>query len=301
MRRLELLIKEVRQSSDTNDVNSITDYELQRYFNDGQRAIQAVIYKANNSADVFVKEYLKTLVSGQQRYDLPADIYARNSVVSVNIVRDMKVIQNLRRVAYREKETAFGYALLGSKFVLTSDPSTIASRKALLTYNYQLPSLSLRVDKIASVDSGAGTITLSAQYLEEFQERYEYISIVDKKGALVQDTDADGNIVPKMLFIDSFDPSTFTITVEGDLSNVTDEYYVVMGANATSNSLLPEECEPYLLSYVQRRVLGKIASNEIQTEGAFSAEEREELKTLFEDNVKDSLYPVIQDNYFLGY
>lgn len=301
MRRLELLIKEVRDASDTNDLNSVTDFEIMRYFNDAQKAIQNVIYQANSSADVFVKEYLKTITSGTQRYDLPIDIYAQNSVVSVNLLRDSSIIQNLRRVAYREKETAFGYSLLGKKFVLTSDPSTTASSQVLLTYNYKLPMLSLRVGKVSAVDDGLNTITLESDYLAEFFNRYEYVSIVDKKGAMVMDADSDGNVVSKQLFIDSFDESTFTIQTDGDLSNVTTDHYVVMGINSTSHSLLPDECEPYLLSHVQRRVLGKISSEDIQTESSFTAEEREDINGLFSDNVKDSLYPVISDTYFLGY
>lgn len=301
MRKLELLIQEVRDVSDTNDINSVSDFELMRYFNDAQKAIQNVIYQANSSADIFVKEYIKTITSGVQRYDLPVDIYAQNSVVSVNLLRDGGILQTLRRVAYREKETAFGYALLGKKFILTSDRSTVASSQVLLTYNYKLPTLSLRVGKISAVDDGANTITLDTEVLDGFQNRYEYVSIVDKKGAMIMDTDTDGNIVSKQLYIDSYDESTRTIQTDGNLSNVTTDHYVVMGINATSNCMLPDECEPYLLSHVQRRVMGKISSEDLQTESAFTLEEREDINGLFSDNVKDSLYPVISDTYFLGY
>lgn len=301
MKKLELLITEVRESSDTKDLNSVTDFELMRYFNDAQKAVQNVIFQANSSADIFVKEYIKSLVADVQRYDLPLDIYAQNSVVSVNYLRDGKILQNLRRVAYREKETAFGYSLLGKKFVLTSNPSTTASSQVLLTYNYKLPELSLRVGKIADVDDVTKIITLDTEYLSDFQNRCEYISIVDKIGQLVQNVDVDGNVVSKQLYLDSFNESTFEIQTDGDLSNVTTDHYVVMGINSTSHSFLPDECEPFLLSYVQRRILGKISSEDLANEGAFTLEEKEALTTLFEDNVKDSLYPVIQDTYFLGY
>jgi len=301
MRRLELLIKEVRQSSDTDDINSISDFELMRYFNDAQKSIQNVIYQSNSSADVFVKEYLLGLEPEVQQYPLPLDIYAKNSVVSVSLTRDGRIYQPLKRAAYREKEVVLGYSLLGNNLVLTSNPSTMSARQLIMTYNYRLPLLSLRVGKISAVDNNAKTITLGSDYLSDFYERHEYISIVDKFGNRILDTDSLGNQIQKNLYIDSFNQSTFVITTDGDLSNVDNTHYVVMGENSCSHPFLPEECEPFLLAHVQRRILSKISSEDVIKESAFTAEERQDIITLFEDNVKDILYPVSTDRDYMGY
>lgn len=301
MRRLDLLIKEVRQSSDTADLNSITDFELMRYFNDAQKAIQNVVYQANSSADIFVKEYLMTLEAEKQQYPLPMDIFAQNSVVSVSLTRDGRIFQPLKRSAYREKDVVLGYSLLGKNVVFTSNPTNMGSREALITYNYRLPVISLRVGKISAVDNNAKTITLEAGYLEDFQNTYEFISIVDKFGNRILDTDSLGNQVQKNLYIENFNESTFVITTDGDLSNVDNTHYVVMGENSSSHSFLPEECEPFLLSHVQRRTLSKISSEDVIKESAFTAEERQDIITLFEDNVKDILYPVNTDKDYMGY
>jgi len=297
MRRLELLIKEVRQATTTNDINSISDFELMRYFNDGQKAIQNVIYQANSSADVFVKQYLFDLVSGQTIYSLPKDIYAQNSVASVSLLRN-NIIQPLKRSEYREQEISLGYSLMGKNLILSTDPQALSAPQCLMTYNYRLPSLSLRVGKVSSVLGQVITLTTP---ITGFEDLFEYVSIVDAKGERILNTDSNGNKIQKDLFITNYDSMTFELTVEGDISDVTNAHYVVLGRDATSNCTLPEDCEPFLLSYVQMRVLGKISSSDIQVEGAFTAEEREAISTLFADNVKDALYPVSSDTDYMGY
>ena len=293
LRRLELLVTEVRESSDTKDLNSIGPYELMRYFNDAQKTIQKIIFASNPSADIFVKQANYPVQgSSQVAFDLPEDIYAHSSVSNVNTVKDGSIAQTLTRVAYREKQTLWGYSILDKQIVLTSAPQISTISNLLVNYVYKLPTMSYRLGKVTSVDTLTGIVTVDGASIitdEGFSERYDSYSIVDSKG--IQSA--------SYLELDDFSGLDFLFT--GDLSEVSVGDYVVCGENGTSHSKLPEACEPYLFSYVQKRILGKIASGEVAMEAAFSQQDRQDLEDLFADTVKDALYPVSSDTYYLGY
>jgi hypothetical protein len=301
MRRLELLVNEVRESTDTTDINSLGVYEIMRYFNDGQRVIQKIIFAANPSADIFVKQAQYSVSgSSQVAFDLPFNIYAHSSISSVNSVKDSRIAQTLTRVAYREKETLWGYAILDDQIVLTTSPEASTISDLLVNYVYKLPVISYRLGQIDSIDTGTGVITVAGETIidnTDFTERYDNYSIVSSKG--VQKAN--------QLYLSSF--SGLTFTMEGTLGANADLQlagaeigdWVVCGEDGGSHSLLPDSCEPFLMSYVQTRILNKISSAEVATEALFSSQQRADIEDLFADTVKDALYPVSADSYFLGY
>lgn len=301
LKRFEFLVNEVRESTDTKDINSLGVYELMRYFNDGQKLIQKIIFTSNPSADIFVKSASYSVsLSSQIAYDLPFDIYAHSSVSSIHSIKDSKIAQTLTRVAYREKESLWGYALLDKQFVLTSAPSVSTISEILVNYVYKLPLVSYRLGQVESFDPLTGSVVVSGSTIIDdtgFTDRYDEFSIVTSKGVQVANE----------LNLTSFAGLSFTFsgTLDADtsknLAGVSVGDWVVCGGNGTSHSLLPESCEPFLTSYVQRRILAKIASTEITAENAFSQQERLDLEDLFKDTVKDALYPVSSDTYYMGY
>ena len=104
LRRLEILATEVREVTDTKDINSLGVYELMGYFNDGQKQIQKIIFTANPSTDIFTKSFKYTpadLVSGG--YNLPFDIYAHNSVTALIPVSGDRLGKALDRISYAER------------------------------------------------------------------------------------------------------------------------------------------------------------------------------------------------------
>jgi hypothetical protein len=291
MRRLELLVNEIRDNTDTNDINSIKTYEIMRYFNDAQKMIQKIIYASNQSASIFVKSASYDVAgSSTVAFTLPSDIYAHNSINSVHSLKDNKIAQTLSRVAYRERESLWGYALLDNQIILTTPPEVSTISALLVNYVYRLPTISYRLGKVASVATQVVTIDPSSLIDDTgFQDRYDKYSIVD----------ANGDIIACELNLDSFSGSDFTFT--GDLTDVAADQYIVCGDFGTSHSKLPPSCEPLLMAYVQRRILNKIKSNEVNAEQIFTQEERADIEDLFRDNVKDALYPVSSDTNYLGY
>lgn len=299
LRRFELLVNEVRESTSTEDINSIGEYEIMRYFNDGQKLIQKILFTANPSSDIFVRQAKYTITDRTQiAYDLPFDIYAHNAVNNINSLKDGNIAQTLTRVAYREKEYLWGYALQDKQFILTSNPEVSTIQALLLNYVYQLPIMGYR---LAQVDSVAAQIINVVQGTvienEDFENRYEYYTIVDKYGNVKQSADYQNQ--SNRLLLTGRNGSGFTF--EGDLTQVVNGDWIVAGESGTSHSCLPKECEPYLLTYVQRRILNKISSQEVQSENIFTMQERMDLEDLFKDTVKDPLYPVSSDTDYLGY
>jgi len=300
LKRFEFLVNEVRESTDTKDINSLGVYELMRYFNDGQKLIQKIIFTSNPSADIFVKPARYAMASGQYAYDLPFDIYAHSSVTSVQSINGEDVSPPLTRLASRERNTLSGYYLLDRQFVLTSAPSASAVSEIQVNYVYKLPNLSYRLGQVDSFDPLTGAVIVSGSTIVDdtsFTDRYDEFSIVNSKGVQVANE----------LDLTSFAGLGFTFsgTLDADtdkgLAGVSIGDWVVCGGNGTSHSCLPEACEPFLTSYVQRRILAKIASTEITAESAFTDQERMDLEDLFKDTVKDALYPVSADTDYLGY
>jgi len=285
MRRFELLVNEVRESTDTQDINSVGVYEVMRYFNDAQKQIQKIIFTANPSADIFVTTANYDIAgSSAKEFDLPFDIYAHNSVISLHSFNG----SSITRLANRERSTLYGYALVDKQFLLGFEPQ----EDLVLNYVYKLPVLSYRLGKISAIDTVTGIVTIDGASLiadEGFSDRYDDFSIVSSKG--VQKA--------TQLELTNFAGLDFTFT--GTLTGVSVGDYIVCGESGTSHSLLSDECEPFLMAYVQRRILNKISSAEVATENIFSETERMDLEDLFKDNIKDALYPVSSDNDYLGY
>ena len=289
MRRLELLVQEVRDSSDTNDLNAYSIYELMRYFNDGQKLIQKIIFSSNNGSGNFQKFY-DAVVPSNGVVPLPDDIYAKSAIIDVGFVRTNNYFSVLDKLSYGESSNIYGYALINDQIIVSEQNSVDALR---FNYVYKLPVISYRLGKIASVDDIAKTVTFDAATIiddTDFSLRYDDYSVVDAKG----------NEIANSLLLDSFVGTVMTFDSSSDLSALVAGQYVVCGQYGTSHSHLPDECEPFLMTYVQRRIKDKISASDAANESVFTSEEREDLMDLFADNSKAPLRPAIIDNDYLG-
>lgn len=292
MRRFEFLVNEVRENTDTENINSIGIYEIMRYFNDAQKLIQKIIFTGNSSSDIFVKQAQYEVNSTTTTFELPYDIYAHNAITMVSGVKDGRISLPLTRVAYREKQTLWGYALLDNNIILTTSPQVLTIQTLLVNYTYKLPLLSYRLGQVSAVDTVGNTVTVSGSTIigdTAFTDRYENFSIVDRNGVQTAN----------QLYLNSFLGLTFSF--DGDISTVNVGDWIVCGETGTSHSSLPDAAEPFLMMYVQRRILNKITSSEAASEQIFTTEERNDIEDLFKDTVKDALYPVSADTYYLGY
>lgn len=284
--KASILISRIRQESDTVDDNSLSDLVILQYLNDAQRTIQNLIHQSDQLNNVFTNTAIISRVLNQVEYDLPANVYAENSLISVwTLGSDNKPGQRYDKITYGESSLAYGYSIRNRKIVFNHEPA----QNVLIVYNYRLPNMQKAGGKVDTVVGQL--ITLDGATLdEEFTtDNFENTTIVDKYGQQIV----------YGLFIDSL--VGLALTVEGDITSVTNAHYAVPGKNASTHSSLPEECETYLKVFVERKILAHINSKKIGNMYIFTKQEREDIVDLFADKQSDIEYPVIVDYDFMDY
>lgn len=279
--RTDIMLNRVRQESDTADENSLSDFILTNYFNDAQRTIQKIIFSNDQLNNVFTTYTRISTVTNQVEYDLPINMYADNSIISVFLINSANEIgHRFSKNAFGEKAQAYSYSIRNKKIIFNHEPPD----DVLVVYNYRYPLMSKRV---AKVDSVSGQDITVSEVVAGFSTEDERVCIVDKYGQQIATN----------LYIDNFsDP---TLTVEGDITSVTGGNFVVLGANSSSHTSMPEECETMLKTFVQRKILAHVNSKKLSNTNVFTKEEREDLAELFADKHSDIEYPMVVDYDYL--
>lgn len=307
MRRIDYIIRQCRRATDNKDENAISDFEVMQYFNDAQRDIQSIVFTNNNEGDIFTKTRFYALSPSQLRVPLPFDIYAQNSVKDVFMVESNtnRIIQNIKRVTSKERQTLFGYALEGKDMLLTTDLQSSASRNLQVRYEYKVPTLSIPLGTVDSIDTVANTVTIATDLLdnEDFYLEDEYFSFVDDTGI----------ITANRLRLINYTQGDLTLEFVGELEQVLDEQGNVeytgvavgnklcLGENSTTHSVLMDNVETYLIAYVNRMLFGRNSDTDLAVQNVFTQAEEEKIAQIYADSVKDSIHPPSTDNYYLGY
>lgn len=288
MRRLELLIQEVRDATDSNDTRSYSIYELMRYFNDAQRTIQKIAKSNGNKEDLFTKLHLTQISSGTYDYSLPDDIYSLAAIQAVGIKLDSRnTFRPLDKITPAEAFTFSGYYFQNNRLWLSFDPSEGSLGKLAMVYMYKLPIMSLRISSIDSIASNVITSTLLVTDTG-FNSRYDKYSIVSPIGV----------IKASNLLLESHLAGVFTF--DTDLDGIVEAGdFIVCGEYGSSHSELPDSCENFLLAYVQRRIKSKLTSKSKSDEDYFTAEERSDIEEIFSSISNDIVRPIWSDTDYL--
>ena len=72
--------------------------------------------------------------------------------------------------------------------------------------------------------------------------------------------------------------SSYSSTIYISIINENIESFANITTEFTIIEDLPKECEPYLMSYVQRRILNKISSQQVANENMFTMQERMDIE-----------------------
>lgn len=271
LKEIEFLINDVRLQSDNNDTNAIKDRELVRYFNDGVKTIQALIYKNNPLCTYFQSSYTFTAQASSRVYDLPTDVYGENAVSMVEISRDGGTTYTpVDRVWPEEGGAFFGWFIRGRQLYISGDPNLRLDGQLRIWYFYRLP----RFDKVWATVSGApaGQVITIANIDTEMFRVDRFITILTPAGAVR---------VENISYTKTTDT---TITVVGDISTVLSGDLILMGKSSSLEADLPEECEPYIMDYVAQRIAGRQAYGEDWNKMNFwTAEERSNIMAIFAD------------------
>jgi len=274
MRRTEYLINELRASTDNTDENSIKDGEIISYLNYGQRLIQNIIFAANPKADIFRKT-ASFIYDASGEYTLPSDIFAENAIRDVFYVQGEKEFP-MDRIG--PSELTSGYYTEDKKLIVKG----YKNFDLRVSCFKKLPRMDKRWGKIASLIDGT-SLTLAIGFDENASNIDDYISVVDKFGAQVASN----------IFIDTFTAGTWATTDSLSGSSVGD--YVCMGENSVNASLLPDDCETYLLDYARQRIYTRNNYDDAGKQVYFTDSQKADISGLFSNNQRDFLAPPITD------
>lgn len=297
MRRLEFLINLVRRSTDNTDVNAVPDWEIIEYFNDGVKAIQALIHSQNFAPDLFLGTQQYSFVNAQREYTLPSDIYSTNSLMLVEVrFGDSNVNEGFRpvkRITDVESSDFFGYFVRDNKivFALSEQNTSYAFDSFRVTYFRKLKRFDKRWATVSSVTPGSpNTLTITAVD-DDLQNVDDIVSIVDASGTVIQ---AGLQVVSYSSL-----PTSFTFT--GLTAGIANGQYVVMGDLSSTHTELPESVQPHLIDYVRQRLYTRQNYGDADKQMSFTQATQQNIINIFSNKSRDAAEPPITDTDYLVY
>lgn len=285
MKNLEFLVREARRKTNTLDPSAISNIEVASYFDDAQKYIQSLIIHGGNASEVFSKSVAYELTPGVNAYNLPPDCHAWSSISSVHLMNGNRILSTLRRVDYRERSSRYGYSILGKQLILSTDPSLGLSRQLLVIYNAANNPLSVPVGTLTTITGSEFDTTVIEKefWLEDHRITAET---------------ADGLKTYELL---SYDTVNNRIDLgAAALAEITLPSKIYLGDLATNVVSMPEEVKPYMMRYVQVRILDRRKSTKVSDAEVFSNTEKEQLVEIFSKVSTDIKYPITSDSDFLG-
>lgn len=280
MRRVDYLIGDARLSTNTQDTEAITPYQCVHFLNKAQSFLQSLIFTQNNEAKIFGGEITFYLVPGTDSYQLPLDIYARNSVNNVSYVVEngsSKYYSRIPCISEKNRGGASGYFTSDNNIIFSPLPTQ--AHKVSVSYNKKVPTLGTRHGKIITVNTNT-SLVLDVGYTP-MTDVDDFFTVVDK----------DGNIIKSGIEVNQ---TTNTLTVS-DTSDILVGHYVVPGKYSTTHSKLPDECEDALISALQKFITARMSSNDLPVEKAFSDEFMQSVAALFAENDGDAMTPPVTE------
>ncbi len=288
MLRVDLLINEARENTESSEYTSETgvqDSSFLRAFNDAQDKVMSLIHQMD--PNLFEEEKLVDVVSGQEAYDVPVDLYAGTKIKKVEYSSNGDENQfneldsgNLReRLSGQPSEPSF-YIRRSNQLLIQPRPQ--GGGKLRVTYIRTIPRLDKRRGRLTAVTTDDTTGTISGMIVDPslltsddvtFINQIEFLCVVSKLGVIKM----------KGIPIDQINSSTGAIDVEagfayedGESAAIGD--YIVGGKYTTTHSELPDTAERYLLKFAEWRVQKRDSSND-------SREANEELEGMAADIV----------------
>lgn len=260
MKRSDQLITRIRKMTQNvtfSDDAGIQDDEILQALNDAQDRIYSLILKKNPG--VFLKEYEVDSVANQANYAVPSDTFMGTRVERVEYTNSGSP-QNyypLRQVELWERdqfETGLPYLYVRRANEILVQPTPRGAGKLRITYQRTIPRLDKRRAKVASVTLAGNTI--SSLVLDTTVE-IDATSLVDEGWLTI--IDRDGAVKMKAIPVDAVNTSSGVVTIPAGFSFETGESitvgdWVTTGKLSSTNSLLDDVCEKYLLCYAKWEV-----------------------------------------------
>lgn len=282
MKIVDKLINQIRLQTENENEAAISDVEILQYLNDGQERLHAVTLAKHPT--VFYVEKEIDVVQGQAYYDLPDDVFLGNKVATIEYSSTgiSEDYYPLEPISLKERSNYEGYPV---NYVRTTgkillDPIPQQTGKIRINYVRRITHLDKRrgqVD-IATISGSAltslvlktsGNVIIDGDSLNDV----DYICIVNKKGEFKM----------KNIPISGVDTGTGVVTIDAGFTfsegeSITANDFVVAGADTSTHSEFPRNCERYLIAYASWKLLKRDSSADF-------AEQQQELLAMEEDIV----------------
>jgi hypothetical protein len=274
MRKIEYLIKEARQNTNTTDVEAITNQLCVSLLNRAQEFIQAFIFTQNVESRLFRGQYSFNTSRGIDSYDLPFDIYAKNSVDNI-MYKNGNTYSPMRQISEKARGTTSGYFLSDSTIILSPIPSF--DFEISVSYTKSLPNIGISYGTIQSIVTNT-SITLATGYSS--------LTGIDDFFCIV---DINGLIIKRGLVVNQ----TAGVLSLSDTSLITAGMFVVPGKYSTIISQLPDEFESALIMSLETMIDARLSSKDTTVAKSFGDEMLSQIGSMFADNNSDTFMPPI--------
>jgi hypothetical protein len=305
VRKLETLItlsRRITENQEFTDTAGIQDDEFIQFFNDGQEEIHALINQ--NWPHVLMGSKTFDLVSNQEAYDIPDDVYLGTRIDFVEFSKaNPDYFYALKKGSLKERlngiqgDPSF-YIRNGTQLLIQPKPQS--NSKLRITYQKAIPRLDLKRGVILSFTTSGNQITALSLDPNEFFDRNtlledNYITVADKYGNVtmrkipISDVSSSGVVTIEAGF-EFEDGETLAI---GD--------YVYPGKYTSNFSALPDICEKGMLEYVNTRI--KIRDSDSDAAAIAQVLERmlNTLNAAFAEPDNDPDYVPVLDGQYLGW
>lgn len=271
MRKLRYLINDVRESTDTEDTNAISDREITRYFNDCIRSIQAIVLKNNPRSAYFQANVIYEAPLQGRFFPLPEDCYAFNAVTFVEVLSEASINDfwyMLEQRSQEDQNNFFGWYTKNKEIYFTGRDDVRVGNSAKVWYFKRLPSWQKSIGTVSGIAgqvvSFSGTYKLNhAEYITV------YSSLNEKIGTYQINPDLSVN---------------GQITIIGSTAGIVNGSYILPEKDSVLEIDLPDEVETYLLDYVSKRIYSRSNYREdTNNVSGFSEEAKANITAIFGD------------------
>lgn len=283
MRRAQLLINEARSSTNTQDqTEALPDTLLFQYFNRIQSCIQDMIMASGVKNKFNAGTYDITTVIGQNEYDLPSDIYLESSVNNVFVVitdGPREKLIPMAQISEKSLTREFGYVLKNSKIILP--PFDFTNYFIRVSYIKKVPDCGARYGKIITVNPTS--LIMDTGYGTGITNYFDFFTVVDSNGEIIKDN------------MELVSQSTATINT-GDTTGVSVGQYIIGGNHSSSHSFLPLDCEKILLSGLEKMIMARLSSRDIEVSSVIDEDMLSKTILALSDNSADEFSPPVLNN-----
>jgi len=306
LRQLELLISQSRRATENeefSDSAGLSTEEFIQYANDAQDDLQAGISAV--SPEIFMIQTSITAISGQEAYSIPSDAFlgTRIDLLEYSPSGDDNDYYQVKQGRLPERLTGVEttpsfYIIRGTSFLAQPRPGDTTGLFRL-TYQRRLPRLEIRQGQVLTATLATDSITSlvldTTQGIGDTElEEENFLTVVDKNGTVkmqdIEFTDVDASTGVVTIAAGFTFDSGETIAV-GD--------YVVRGGFSTSHSQLPPNCERYIVSYINWKILKRDSSNDSQEQGVELQVLKKSIIDSFAEPDNDVDYITVLDDQFL--